>query len=559
VSKPKRHLVTSALPYANGRIHVGHVAGAYLPADIYVRFLRSTGREALFICGSDENGVPITIAADKAGVSPQEIVDRFHAANTRAFAGLDIAFDIFGRTSNPLHAGFSQDFFLKLHAAGHIESKVEQQLFCAKCARFLPDRYVSGTCPNPECRFTDAKGDQCESCGRTLAPLELVEPRCALCGARPEPRETRHWYIKLGDFQGQLTDWLAGKEGWRENIGRFCKGWFKEGLGSRSITRDINWGIPVPLPEAAGKVLYVWFDAPIGYISFTRELLASRGDPEGWRRWWCDEESAVVHFIGKDNIVFHAMIWPAMLMGHGGINLPGNVVANEFLNVRGQKSSKSRNWAVWIEDYLAGFPADPLRYYLTANAPEGRDADFTWEELQSRNNSELAATLGNFAHRTLTFTEKYFGGTVPERQAPDAAGTAALAEADAAVREVAAELEAFRFKAGLQRLMKLAKSANQFFDAAAPWKSRKTDLAACGSAINVCLVLVDRMAALMYPFMPGSAAKLEGFLGRSGAELPRQWDRLGDGPAVGTPLPKAAPLFRQIEDEEVAAANARMG
>jgi methionyl-tRNA synthetase len=306
-------------------------------------------------------------------------------------------------------------------------------------------------------------------------------------------------------------------------------------------------------------VLYVWFDAPIGYISFTRELLASRGDPEGWRRWWCDEESAVVHFIGKDNIVFHAMIWPAMLMGHGGINLPGNVVANEFLNVRGQKSSKSRNWAVWIEDYLAGFPADPLRYYLTANAPEGRDADFTWEELQSRNNSELAATLGNFAHRTLTFTEKYFGGTVPERQAPDAAGTAALAEADAAVREVAAELEAFRFKAGLQRLMKLAKSANQFFDAAAPWKSRKTDLAACGSAINVCLVLVDRMAALMYPFMPGSAAKLEGFLGRSGAELPRQWDRLGDGPAVGTPLPKAAPLFRQIEDEEVAAANARMG
>ena len=365
--------------------------------------------------------------------------------------------------------------------------------------------------------------------------------------------------MKLGDFQPRLEQWLAAKAGWRENVGRFCTGWFKEGLGARSITRDITWGIPVPLAEAKGKVLYVWFDAPIGYLSFTQELFAARGEPEGWKRYWADPECALVHFIGKDNIVFHAIVWPAMLMGHGGLNLPANVVANEFLNVRGQKSSKSRNWAVWVDEYLAAFPPDPLRYYLTANAPEGRDADFSWEDFQSRNNTELAAVLGNFVHRTLAFIEKYLGGVAPARGALGESERAVLAEAELAVTEVAGELEGFRFKAGLQRLMKLAKSANQYFDAAAPWKTRKTDPPACATAISVCLALVDRLAALMYPFMPGSAAKIEGFLGREEKALPRQWSALGDGPAAGARLNKPEPLFRQIEDEEVAAANAKLG
>ncbi len=559
MSAPKRYLITSALPYANGRIHVGHVAGAYLPADIYVRFLRSTDRDAMFVCGSDENGVPITITAEKEGITPQEVVDRFHTSNDKAFSGLDIDFDVYGRTTSKHHAGESQKFFTRLLEAGYIEDKVAQQLYCAKCDRFLPDRYVYGTCPNDQCGFTDAKGDQCEACGRTLAPLELVDPKCALCNQHPEPRETRHWYIKLGEFQDKLSDWLNTKSGWRENIGRFCKGWFKEGLGSRSITRDITWGIPVPLKEAEGKVLYVWFDAPIGYVSFTQELFAERGDADGWKKYWCDPDSAVIHFIGKDNIVFHAMIWPAMLMGHGEINLPDNVVANEFLNVRGQKSSKSRNWAIWIEEYLEQFPVDPLRYYLTANAPEGRDADFRWEDFQQRNNSELAAALGNFVHRTLSFTGKYFDGEVPERGELDEGAKAALAETEAATAEVRAALEGFHFKAALQRLMKLAQSANRYFDSAAPWKSRKTDMIACGTSINVCLALCDRLAALMYPFLPASARKLEGFLGRTEGDLPRQWDRLSDGLESGSKLGKPEPLFRQIEDEEIETANAKLG
>ncbi len=559
MSTPARYLVTSALPYANGRIHVGHVAGAYLPADIYVRFLRSTGREAVFVCGSDEHGVPITIAAEAAGVSPKEIVDKFHNANDKAFADLDIKFDIYGRTTSKLHAGKSQEFFTRLHEAGYIEEKVEKQLYCANCDRFLPDRYVHGTCPNSECGYGDAKGDQCEACGRALTPLELVGPKCKICGETPEPRDTRHWYIKLGDFQEKLSEWLGTKTDWRENVGRFCKGWFKEGLGSRAITRDISWGIPVPLDEAEGKVLYVWFDAPIGYISFTQELFAERGDSEGWKKYWCDPDSAVIHFIGKDNIVFHAMIWPAMLMGHGGINLPSNVVANEFQTLEGRKISTSNDWAVWVDEYIEHFPVDPLRYYLTANAPEGRDADFRWKDFQNRNNTELAAALGNFAHRTLAFAGKYFDGKVPERGTPGEAEKAALAEAEAAGKEVAGELEAFRFKAALQRLMKLAKSANQYFDAAAPWKTRKTDLAACGTSINVCLALVDRLAALMYPFLPFSAARLEGFLGRPEADLPRRWDAPGDGLAAGTALGEPEPLFRQIEDEEIEAAEAKLG
>jgi len=559
MSAPNRYLITSALPYANGRIHVGHVAGAYLPADIYVRFLRSTGREAVFVCGSDEHGVPITIAAEKDGVSPQDVVDKYHSANAAAFAGLDIDFDVYGRTTSRHHAGQSQAFFTKLHEAGYIEDKVGPQLYCGKCDRFLPDRYVNGTCPNSECNYPDAKGDQCESCGRALAPLELVEPRCALCHQKPEPRETRHWYIKLGEFQDRLNEWLATKTGWRENIGRFCKGWFKEGLGSRAITRDISWGIPVPLDEAKGKVLYVWFDAPIGYLSFTQELFAERGDPDGWKQYWCDPDSAVVHFIGKDNIVFHAMIWPAMLMGHGGINLPDNVVANEFQTLEGRKISTSRNWAVWVDEYLEKYPVDPLRYYLTANAPETRDSDFRWQDFQQRNNAELAAALGNFVHRTLSFTAKYFDGAVPGRGELDGDARAALDEAGTATAEVRAELEAFRFKAALQRLMKLAQSANRYFDAAAPWKSRKTDMAACGTAVNVCLALCDRLAALMYPFMPGSAAKLEGFLGRCPADLPRRWDQLGDGLEAGTKLARPEPLFRQIEDEEIEAENAKLG
>ncbi len=409
----QRTLVTAALPYANGDLHLGHLAGAYLPADIYARTLRLLGREVLFICGTDEYGVPITKTAESLGITPQELVDRNHASIRDSFAALGISFDNFSQTSRPIHTETSQAFFLDLHRQGKLKQKTTDQFFCPACARFLADRYVEGTCP--KCGSAGARGDQCEKCGTALNQLELVEPRCATCGAAPETRATQHWFLPLGDWQSRLEAWLAGKPNWRENVLNYCRGWFAQGLDDRAITRDLAWGVPVPLPEHEGKVIYVWFDAPIGYISATREWAAARGEPEAWRTWWQDPGTRLLHFIGKDNIVFHAIMFPAMLMAHSEpYILPDNVPANEFLNLEGNKLSTSRGFAVWLPDYLAKFPADSLRYALARNLPETRDTDFTWDGFQARHNNELGNNFGNLINRVLAFAHKYFDGRVPE-------------------------------------------------------------------------------------------------------------------------------------------------
>jgi len=554
---PKRYLVTSALPYASGRLHVGHVAGAYLPADIYVRYLRRCGLDAVYICGSDENGAPITIAAEKEGISPQELVDRFYDLNSTTFGKLGMSFDYYGRTTSEVHAETSRAFFTKLCEGGHIEDKETEQVYCPHCERFLSDRYVEGTCPH--CAAAGARGDQCDACGKLVDALKLVDATCKICGRAPEKRRTRHWYLKLDDFEPRLKEWLADKRHWRENVFRFTKNFLDEGLRSRAITRDLDWGIPVPLEEARGKVLYVWFDAPIGYLSFTKEWAAARGEPDAWKPYWCDAGTAIVHFIGKDNVVFHAITWPAMMMGEGSLELPANVVANEFLNIKGRKSSKSRNWAVWVEDALEKFSADQLRYYLCANAPEGRDTDFTWSDFAERANTELADVLGNFVHRALSFLGRYLGGEVPAAGALEERDRAAIEEAARAGVEVGREIEGFHLKAALQRVMRCAKHANQYFDALAPWATRKTDAARTATTLHVSLRLVDALAAMMHPFLPESAARLDAMLGRTEPGAPRVWARIGtEGPQVGEALPAPEPLFRKIEPDEVEAAESAL-
>ena len=411
VDQAEKILVTAALPYANGPLHVGHLAGAYIPADVYVRYKRLKGADIIFICGSDEHGVPITIRADKENVGPKDIVDRYHSMMKKSFERIGVDFDNYSRTSLPLHHKISQDFFLNLYHKGFIREQEVRQYYCATCGRFLPDRYIEGECPH--CRALGARGDQCESCGRWLEPEQLITPKCKVCGSSPELRTTRHWYFKLSEFQKHLEEWQESKADWKNNVREFCSGWFQEGLTDRPITRDIDWGIPVPLPDAAGKVLYVWFDAPIGYISSSVEWAQNQGAPERWRDYWLDPQTRLIHFIGKDNIVFHAIVWPATLMAHGDFILPAQIPANEFLNIEGKKISTSRNWAVWVDEYLAVFPPDPLRYWLEANAPESKDADFTWKDFQTRNNSELADVLGNLVNRSLSFIEKHFDAKVP--------------------------------------------------------------------------------------------------------------------------------------------------
>ena len=381
----KRILVTSALPYANGSIHLGHLAGCYLPADIYTRYQRLRGRDVLHICGTDEHGVPITLRGEKEGITPREIVDRYYEEIKESFESFGIHFDNFSRTSLPLHHKIAQEFFLEVYQKGYIVSKSQVQFYCTNCKRYLADRYIEGICPY--CKAENARGDQCEVCGKWLEPVKLIHPKCKVCGRTPEPRETQHWFFKLGDFQKDLEKWIREKTQWKENVLRFCEGWFREGLEERAITRDLSWGVPVPLKEAKDKVIYVWFEAPIGYISSTVEWAEKMGDPEAWRPYWFDPETKLVHFIGKDNIVFHAIVWPGMLLAHGGYILPSEIPANEFLNIKGEKISTSRNWAIWLKDVLNAFPPDILRYTLAINAPENRDTDFSWKDFQRRNNT----------------------------------------------------------------------------------------------------------------------------------------------------------------------------
>jgi methionyl-tRNA synthetase len=535
-----RYMVTSALPYANGPLHLGHLAGAYLPADIYVRFLRMMGHDVLFCSGTDEHGVPITITAEKMGISPMEVVDRFHGVIEDDFRRFGIEFDNFSRTSRPEHVKFAQEVFLELLNKGHIVPRKMEQFYCPGCERYLPDRYINGTCP--KCSSVDARGDQCESCGTWTEPFELVDPRCGLCGAIPEARETTHWFLLLKNFHEWLEGWLESREGWKENVQKYCRGWLSEGLRERAITRDISWGVPVPLPEASGKVLYVWFEALLGYISSTRECLKNRGAPDDeWKKYWKSPDTRLVHFIGKDNIVFHCIIEPSILKGLGGYQLPWNVPANEFLNISGAKFSTSRGTGIGMGHYLDHFPPDPMRYALAVNAPETRDTDFSWTEYQSRNN-ELADVLGNFVNRTLKFTAGRYDGCVPE-------GTVdcqMLERARAAADEIAAHIESFRFKKAVSAAMELAREGNRYFDTEQPWKTARTDPERCAAAVATCVNLCLWLSVLFEPFIPFSTVKMRRMLGVSFCPA---WDEAGGANLKpGHRLGTAEILFTKLED-----------
>lgn len=554
---PERILVTAALPYANGPLHLGHLAGAYLPADVYVRYQRLKGSDVIYICGSDEHGVPITIRADNEGVTPQQIVDRYHTVMRESFRRMGIGFDNYSRTSLPLHHRVAQEFFLTLYRKGCIRAQEVRQCYCDHCRRFLPDRYIEGECPH--CHAPDARGDQCEKCGRALEPEHIIAPRCKICGAAPGMRATKHWYFRLSAFQKQLEEWQSSKPHWRGNVREFSAGWFSEGLSDRAITRDLDWGVPVPLPEAQGKVLYVWFDAPIGYISSTREWAENQGRPESWRDYWCDPGTRLVHFIGKDNIVFHAIVWPAMLMAHGDYILPDQIPANEFLNIEGRKLSTSRNWAVWVDDYLEAFPPDPLRYYLAANAPETKDADFTWKDFQARNNNELADVLGNLVNRSLSFVEKHFGARVPPAGSPTAADRETAAAVARTCEAIGRALDDFQLRRAAAELLHLARTGNRYFNDSAPWISIKADRTRCASTLNTVVQLELALAVLMEPFMPFSAERLWAMLGAPGSHRERRWHeiphlRLPDD----HPLGRRDILFRKIDDAAVEAQIARL-
>jgi methionyl-tRNA synthetase len=558
VDSAEKILVTAALPYANGPLHLGHMAGAYVPADVYVRYQRLKGADVLFICGSDEHGVPITIRADKENVTPQEIVDRYHTLMKATFERFGIAFDNYSRTSLPLHHKISQDIFLDLHRKGFVVEHAVRQYFCPACSRFLPDRYIEGECPH--CHRPGARGDQCESCGRWLEPEQLIAPKCKVCGSSPELRSTRHWYFRLSEFQKRLEEWQAAKSDWKNNVREFCAGWFTEGLTDRPITRDIDWGIPVPLPDAAGKVLYVWFDAPIGYISSSVEWAQKQGHPDLWRDYWWNPKTRLIHFIGKDNIVFHAIVWPATLMARGNFILPSQIPANEFLNIEGKKISTSRNWAVWVHEYLDVFPPDPLRYFLAANAPENKDADFTWKDFQARNNSELADVLGNLINRSLSFIEKNFAAKVPPAGTLSDADRSILTGIEEATNRIGTALEGFQVRHAIGALMDLARSGNKYFNDEAPWSSLKTDRARCATTLNTTVQLLAALSVLMEPFLPFSAEKLWRMLNAPGSHRDQRWYAIpGFRIPDNHPLGDREILFRKIEDGIIEAQIAKLG
>lgn len=550
-----RTLVTSALPYANGDIHLGHLAGAYLPADIFVRYLRLRGEPVLYICGSDEYGVPITLTAERLGITPKELVDRNHVSIRDSFARLGVSFDNFSQTSRPVHAATAQEFFLDLHRQGVFRQKTTEQFYSPAQQRFLADRYIEGTCPNPNCRNPNARGDQCEKCGSSLDPTELIEPRNAIDGSPLDLRETTHWFLPLGDWQARLQDFLASHPEWKENVLRYCHGWFADGLQDRAMTRDLTWGVPVPLPDHDGKVMFVWFEAPIGYISATREWAAARGEPEAWRTWWQDPSTRLVHFIGKDNIFFHALLFPAMLMAHSeDWVLPDNVPANEFLNLEGQKLSTSRGFAVWLPEYLDAFQPDPLRYTLARNLPETRDMNFTWEGFQARNNNELGNNFGNLINRVLTFIHKYFEGRVP--QWSEAALTdldrQALQDVEADLASWAAALERFSVKDALEAAFHAGQVGNRYFDESAPFRSRKDDLARCEQSLGVAVQIIRHLAVMLAPVVPFAMEKVWAWLGLETPLWQGGWAEASRPVPAGRQLGRPEILFPRIEDDVIA-------
>ena len=506
--KHNRTLVTCALPYANGPVHIGHLAGVYVPADIYVRYLRMKGEDVLYVCGSDEHGVPITIKAQKEGCTPQDIVDRYHKIIKDSFTGLGINFDIYSRTSSAVHHKNASDFFKKLYDEGKFIEKTSEQYYDEEAKTFLADRYITGTCPR--CGAEGAYGDQCEKCGATLSPDELINPKSALSGGELVKKETKHWYLPLDQYEKWLSEWiLDGHKEWRSNVYGQCKSWIDGGLQPRAVSRDLNWGVPVPVEGSEGKVLYVWFDAPIGYISNTQELL-----PQSWESWWKSEDTKLVHFIGKDNIVFHCIVFPSMLKADGSYILPENVPANEFLNLEGDKISTSRGWAVWLHEYLEQFPGqeDVLRYVLTANAPETKDNDFSWKDFQSRNNSELVAILGNFVNRAVVLTHKYFEGKVPADLKPEAIDAETLAQIKPLKDEMERYLDGYKFREALKEAMNIARLGNKYLTDTEPWKVAKTDMDRTASILNVSLQICAALAIAFEPFLPFSAEKLRGIL-----------------------------------------------
>ena len=551
--KFKRTTVTSALPYANGGVHIGHLAGVYVPADIYVRYLRLKGEDVMFVGGSDEHGVPVTMRARKEGITPQDVVDRYHKMIKDSFEEFGISFDVYSRTTSKTHHKFASDFFRKLYDEGKLVEETSKQYYDEEAKQFLADRYITGECPH--CHNEGAYGDQCEKCGRDLSPTELINPKSTISGSQPVLKETKNWYLPLNDYQEWLKQWiLEGHKEWRPNVYGQCKSWLDMDLQPRAMTRDLDWGIPVPVEGAEGKVLYVWFDAPIGYISNTKELCESNPERWGtWQQWWQDEETRLVHFIGKDNIVFHCLIFPVMMKAHGGYIMPDNVPANEFLNLENDKISTSRNWAIWLHEYLVDFPGkqDVLRYVLTANAPETKDNNFMWKDFQERNNSELVAIYGNFVNRALQLTKKYFNGIVPQCGELLDIDRQAIEEFKDVKQKVEQLLDQFKFRDAQKEAMNLARIGNKYITDCEPWKVAKTDMERVKTILNICLQLSANLSIAFEPFLPFSSKKLRDMLNVDTFD----WEQLGSTEILkpGHQLAEPSLLFEKIEDDAIQA------
>lgn len=560
----KRILVTSALPYANGPSHIGRLTGAYLPADIYVRYQRLMKRDIVYICGSDEHGVPITIQAEKEGVSPQQLVDRYNAMIQDEFIKMGISFDHYSRTSSSIHRETAQEFFLDLLDKAVLRKKPEMQWYDEKAAMFLSDRYVEGTCPI--CHNSDARGDQCEKCGTYLNQMQLIDPRSKVSGSTPVAKETTHWYMPLGDFQPELEKWIETKTHWKDNVINYCKGWFTQKLADRAITRDLDWGVPLPQKDkygntiegAKGKVLYVWFEAVLGYISSTKEWAQKIGKPDKWKEYWQQEDTKLVHFIGKDNIVFHAIMFPAITMAYNQkrkeeqLVLVSEIPACEFLNLEGAKLSTSRNYAVWVKDYLKKFPPDPLRYTLTSNLPENKDSDFSWKDFQAKNNNELADILGNFVNRSLAFTVKNFDGKVPSPGTLNEIDKEMLIEIRHAQTEVGDCIENFKLRDACRRFMDLARNANKYFNDSEPWKTLKSDREKCGNTLYVSIQVVKALAIIMHPFIPFTSEKVWKILNLKETVENQNWNQISENQiSAGHMLGSVEIIFTKIENDMI--------
>src|SRR6056297_3436740 len=544
----KRYLITSALPYANGPVHIGHLAGVYVPSDIYVRYLRQKGQDVKFICGSDEHGVPITLKARKEGVSPQDVVDRYHNLNKDSFNRFGISFDIYSRTSSKTHHETASEFFKLLYEKGEFEEKTSEQYYDKDAGQFLADRYIKGTCPH--CNYEEAYGDQCEQCGTSLSPMELINPHSMLTGNNPEKKETTHWYLPLDKYEDHLRKWiLEDHKEWKSNVYGQCKSWLDDGLRPRAVTRDLEWGVPVPVEGADGKVLYVWFDAPIGYISATKAWAEEQG--KDWETYWKDEATSLIHFIGKDNIVFHCLIFPSMLKAHGDYILPDNVPANEFLNLEGKKLSTSRNWAVWVNEFVQDFPGkeDVLRYTICANFPEQKDNDFTWKDFQARNNNELVAVMGNFVNRALVLTKKFFDKKVPECKELTDYDQDIMKKAAQIKEDLENRIENFKFREAVKIAMDMGRLGNKYLADTEPWSLYSKDPERVQTILNLSLQIAASISIIIEPFLPFTAEKLRGFLNieKLNWELAGRSDIL----SVGHEIRKPKHLFQKIEDKEV--------